>query len=105
MKAMRRAASAAPHLQAAEDERVDADKRRPMTGSVRADQPRYVRDLAVVMEGGSAGPGHAAKGSIGDAGGTADTLAISATALAAEDSRPGTTGDLVYGSGFAAAVG
>jgi hypothetical protein len=34
-----------------------------------------------------------------------DTLAISATALAAEDSRPGTTGDLVYDSGFAAAMG
>jgi len=47
----------------------------------------------------------AGKGSIGDAGGTADTLAISATALAAEDSRPGTTGDLVYDSGFAAAMG
>jgi len=72
---------------------------------VRADQPRYVRDLVVVMEGGPAGPGHRRKGSIGDAGGTVDTLAISATALAAEDSRPGTTGDLVYDSGFAAAMG
>ena len=50
-------------------------------------------------------PGHRRNGSIGDAGGTADTLAISATALAAEDSRPGTTGDLVYDSGFAAVMG
>jgi hypothetical protein len=47
----------------------------------------------------------AAKGSIGDAGGTPDTLAISATALAAEDARTGTTGELIYDSGFAAAMG
>ena len=46
----------------------------------------------------------AAKDSIGDAGGTADTLEISATALAAEDSRTGTTRDFVYDSGFAAAM-
>ena len=32
-------------------------------------------------------------------------LAISATALAAEDSRTGTTADLVYDRGFAAAMG
>ena len=47
----------------------------------------------------------AAKGSIGDAGGTPTALAISATALAAEDARTGTTGDLIYDSGFAAAMG
>jgi hypothetical protein len=34
-----------------------------------------------------------------------DILAISATALAAGDSRTGTTGDLAHDSGFAAAVG
>lgn len=47
----------------------------------------------------------AAKGSIGDAGGSPDTLAISATALAAADAAKGTTGELVYSQGFAAAVG
>jgi hypothetical protein len=47
----------------------------------------------------------AAKGSIGDAGGTPDTLAISATALADEDARTGTTGELIYDAGFAAAMG
>jgi capsid protein len=47
----------------------------------------------------------AAKGSIGDAGGTPDTLAISATALADEDAKTGTTGDLIYDDGFAAAMG
>jgi capsid protein len=47
----------------------------------------------------------AAKGSIGDAGGTPDTLAISATALAAEDAKLSTQGELVYDNGFAAAVG
>ena len=47
----------------------------------------------------------AAKGAIGDAGGTASALAISATALAAEDARTGSTGELVYDSGFAAAMG
>ena len=41
----------------------------------------------------------AAKGSIGDAGGTPDTLAITATALAAEDARTGTTGELIYDPG------
>ena len=30
--------------------------------SVRADQPRYVRDLVGVMEGGPAGPGHRRQG-------------------------------------------
>ena len=45
----------------------------------------------------------AAKGAIGDAGGTPTHLAISATALAAEDARTGTTGELVYDAGFAAA--
>jgi hypothetical protein len=47
----------------------------------------------------------AAKGAIGDAGGTPTTLAISATALAAEDAKTGTTGELVYPAGFAVAVG
>jgi hypothetical protein len=47
----------------------------------------------------------AAKGAIGDAGGTATHLAISATALAAEDSKLSTQGVLVYDAGFAAQVG
>jgi hypothetical protein len=47
----------------------------------------------------------AAKGAIGDEGGTPSALAISATALAAEDARTGTTGELIYPGGFAAAVG
>ena len=47
----------------------------------------------------------AAKGAIGDAGGTANTLAISATALASADAKVGTTGDLVFPNGFAAAMG
>ena len=47
----------------------------------------------------------AAKGSIGDAGGTPRHLAISATALADEDARTGTTGELIYDPGFAAAMG
>jgi hypothetical protein len=72
---------------------------------VRADQPRSVRDLVVVMEGCPASPGHRRQGSIGHAGGTADTLAISAKALAAEDSRTAATGDSAYDSGFAAAMG
>ena len=46
----------------------------------------------------------AAKGSIGDAGGSPTTLAISATALAAEDAKSGAAG-LFYPNGFAAAVG
>ena len=47
----------------------------------------------------------AAKGSIGDSGGTPNTLAISATQLAAEDAKLSTQGELVYDAGFAAAVG
>ena len=46
----------------------------------------------------------AAKGAIGDAGGTPTALAISATALATEDARQGTAG-LMYPAGFAAAMG
>jgi hypothetical protein len=46
----------------------------------------------------------AAKGSIGDAGGTPTTLAINATALAVEDAKQGTAG-LMYPNGFAAAMG
>ena len=46
----------------------------------------------------------AAKGLIGDAGGTPTTLAISATALADEDAKTGAAG-LFYPNGFAAAVG
>ena len=46
----------------------------------------------------------AAKGAIGDAGGSPTTLAISATALAAEDAKTGAAG-LFYPSGFATAVG
>jgi Phage capsid family len=46
----------------------------------------------------------AAKGAIGDAGGTPTALAISATALAAEDAKQGTAG-LMYPAGFAAAMG
>lgn len=46
----------------------------------------------------------AAKGSIGDAGGTPTTLAISATTLAAEDAKTGAAG-LFYPAGFAAATG
>jgi HK97 family phage major capsid protein len=45
----------------------------------------------------------AAKGAIGDAGGTPSALAISATALAAEDAKQGTAG-LMYPNGFAAAM-
>jgi HK97 family phage major capsid protein len=47
----------------------------------------------------------AAIGAIGDAGGTATTLAISATMLAAENSKVGASGVLTYPAGFAAAVG
>jgi HK97 family phage major capsid protein len=48
----------------------------------------------------------AAKGAIGDAGGTPTALAINATALAAEDSKLATTsGNLLYPGGFAAHVG
>jgi HK97 family phage major capsid protein len=47
----------------------------------------------------------AAKGSIGDAGGTASALAINATALAAADAETGAAGALVFPAGFAAAVG
>jgi hypothetical protein len=47
----------------------------------------------------------AAKGSIGDAGGTPDTLAISATSLATEDAKLSTAGGLAYPNGFAAAMG
>jgi hypothetical protein len=64
-----------------------------------------VADPSVVTISGLLAQVTAAKGSIADAGGTADTLAISATALTAEDSQPGTTGDLVHDGGFAAAMG
>ena len=47
----------------------------------------------------------AAKGSIGDAGGTPTTLAIKATALAAEDGKLAAGGGLAYPNGFAAAMG
>lgn len=46
----------------------------------------------------------AAKGSIGDAGGTPTTLAVSATTLADEDAKTGVSG-LFYPNGFAAATG
>lgn len=45
-----------------------------------------------------------AVGEIGDAGGTADTLALSGAALAAQTSKTGPNG-LFYPNGFAAAVG
>jgi hypothetical protein len=47
----------------------------------------------------------AAKGAIGDAGGTPTTLAVSATALATEDAKLSTAGGLAYPNGFAAAMG
>ena len=47
----------------------------------------------------------AAKGSIGDAGGMPTTLAIKATALAAEDGKLAAGGGLAYPNGFAAAMG
>jgi hypothetical protein len=47
----------------------------------------------------------AAKGSIGDAGGTATALAINATDLAAADADTGTAGALTYPAGFATAIG
>ena len=72
---------------------------------MRADQPPLCTPSCCRNGRRTCWPGHRRNGSIGDAGGTADTLAISATALAAEDSRPGTTGDLVYDSGFAAVMG
>jgi HK97 family phage major capsid protein len=45
-----------------------------------------------------------ARGEIGDAGGTPDTLAISATALAEADATRDGNGQLVYAAGFASAV-
>ena len=45
-----------------------------------------------------------AMGEIGDAGGAADTLAISGAALAAEGSRTGPNG-MFYPAGFGAAIG
>lgn len=47
----------------------------------------------------------AARGQISDAGGAPDTIAISGTALANADTDRDTAGQLVYPSGFAAAVG
>jgi hypothetical protein len=46
-----------------------------------------------------------ALGEIGDAGGTPDTLAMSATALAVENTRTAADGHLMYSAGFAATVG
>lgn len=46
-----------------------------------------------------------ARGQIGDQGGTADTLALSATALADADTERDANGQLVYPAGFAAAAG
>jgi HK97 family phage major capsid protein len=46
-----------------------------------------------------------ARGEVGDAGGTADTVAASGAAFATADSTTGTTGELVYPNGVAAALG
>jgi Phage capsid family len=75
-------------------------------GSGTPPQPQGVTGIAATAVGADLlAQVTAAKGQIGDAGGTPTALAISATALAAEDAKLSTAGGLAYPDGFASAMG
>lgn len=77
-----------------------------LSGSGVPPNPQGVIGIATAVTGaGLLAAVTAAKGQIGDAGGHADTIAASATALATADGSVGTDGHMLFPAGFGAAVG